>query len=446
MGKVFLAVDREAEQTNPFVALKILGDRFREHPQAVKALRREANEARRLSHPNIVNVYDFDRTEDHVHVFMVMEYMKGSALDDWLTQHPGSRRLHEVWHIVEACGHGLHYLHERQIIHSDFKPGNVFLTEEGEIKVLDLGIARIIDETQLAGGTTRFDPDTFGALTPQYASCEMFEGLTPNAQDDLYALACVTYELLTGEHPYERRMAVEARSADMKPRRPRGLRGRQWKTLRSALAFSRRDRPQSVVEFLEGLAPTRSRGSPLPWIAATVGVVVLAAVVVTLQMRSPDDRFVEALLEQYAESPARPATRAKADEWLRQGDFFLELGRRSMEAGDYDQGASQLLTGPSSAYQSYRLALTRSDSEDAKMRAVDGMLGISHAFRNAVERMAARSEDPVAMARIACHGLSVNRLDGSLERRLVELNQRLPKGIGSVNVCRELVNSGTVAL
>ncbi len=444
MGKVFLAVDREAEQSNPFVALKMLGDRFKEHPQSLKALRREATQSRRLNHPNIVNVYDFDRTEGHV--FMVMEYMRGTSLDEYLDRHPGLKRITEVWHIVEACGRGLHYLHEQQIIHSDFKPGNVFLTEEGEIKVLDLGIARTLDETEVAGGTTRFDPDKFGAMTPQYASCEMFEGLSPTARDDLFAFACVTYQLLTGSHPYEGRIAIEARAQKLVPKKPRGLRSRQWKALRSALGFSRDERPPSVEAFLEAMTPVRRQGSPLPWIAATIGVLIIAAGVVYLQMRSPEDRFVEALLNQYAENPARPVDAARAMDWVRQGEFFLNLGMRSMRAGEYDRGASQLLTGPSSAFQSYRLVLTRSDSTEAKADAAQGMLRISQVFRDIAGEMVQRNEQPQAAARLVCLGLTVNRFEPTLEQQLRTLNGTIARGVGSVTECRELVNSGKVML
>lgn len=454
MGKVFLAVDREADQSNPFVALKMLGDSFRQHPQSLKALRREAMQSRRLNHPNIVNVYDFDRTDGHV--FMVMEYMQGLSLEDHLQRNPGTRKLTEVWHIVEACGRGLHYLHEQHIVHSDFKPSNVFLTEEGEVKVLDLGIARTVDETRVAGGTTRFDPDALGAMTPRYASCEMFEGLTPTPHDDLFALGCVVYELLTGSHPYEggpadgagghRPLALEARAARKTPKRPRGLRGRRWKALSSALAFSRTGRPPSVQHFLEELAPTRRKSSPLPWIGTTILVLVVAVAVAVNLLRSPDERFIEALLEQYAEAPDTPMVPAQVDDYLNQGDFFVRQSQRAVQLGDYDRVAAMLLTSPSSAYQAYRLVLTKSDSSEAKARAADGMLQISRVFRDAASAMRAANEDPMITARTVCNGLQVNRFDAELDGYLRALNDEIPTGISSVTACRELVGSGRVSI
>jgi serine/threonine protein kinase len=331
-------------------------------------------------------------------------------------------------------------------VHSDFKPSNVFVTDKGEIKVLDLGIARTIDETQLAGGTTRFDPDALGAMTPQYASCEMFEGLTPTPQDDLYALACVIYEMLTGAHPFEWQNAIEARADARAPKRPRGLRPRQWKTLSSALAFSRAGRPASIWHLLEDLTPVRRRSSPIPWIAATVGVVVVAVVVAVTQLRSADDRFLEALLEQYAEAPANPVPVAQAQDWVAQGNFFVEQGRRAMAVGEYDRAASLLLVSPSSAFQSFDLALRRSDTRDLKMQAADGMLRISLVFRDAAEAMLARNEAAETAARTVCFGLRVNRFEPTLDTQLRTLNARIPKGVGSVPVCRELISNGTVSL
>lgn len=444
MGKVFLAVDREAEQSNPYVALKMLGDQFKTHPQALKALRREATQSRRLNHPNIVNVYDFDRTDQGV--FMVMEYMEGQSLDESLRRNPGGRRLAEAWPIIEACGQGLHYLHKQHVIHSDFKPSNVFLTESGDVKVLDLGIARTLDETHAVQGTTRFDPDALGALTPQYASCEMFQGLTPTAQDDLFALGCVAYELLAGEHPYERKTAAEARASKLVPKPPRGLKRRHWRALKSALAFSRSDRPATVAHFLAEMAPKKAAGSPIPWIAATAVVAAAAGAVTMLQMRSADDRFMELLLEQYAENPAQPEPADKAESWLQQGNFFLEFGARSMSLGESERGASQLLTGPSSAFQSYRLVLTRTDAAEAKLKAAEGMLRISQVFRDSASAMDASQADPAETAAVACQGLMVNRFDPDLMDLLKKLHGQLPRGAGSVAECRELINSGRISL
>jgi serine/threonine protein kinase len=446
MGQVFLAVDREAEQSNPHVALKMLGESFKDHPQSLKALRREATQSRQLNHPNIVNVYDFDRSGDHV--FMVMEYMRGHSLDVVIDGHPNGQKLSVIWPIVEACCNGLEYIHQQRLIHADFKPGNVFETDEGEIKVLDLGIARTLDETVADTGTTIFDPDALGALTPRYASCEMLEGISPTAQDDLFALACVTFELLTGSHPYPGKTAIEARASKLAPKRPKGLKNRQWRALNSALAFTRADRPASVAAFLAEIAPEKAKRSSIPWIAATALVTLVAGAVIFTQFRSEDDQFVKSLLEQYATTDEQLVSANTVADWLDQGSFFLNMGRVSMSAPDAEFGkaAAQLSFSPSSSYNSYREVLTRSDDMDAKRSAAEGMLGILQVYRETALQLRQQNGKITDIATLACQGLTINPLDSALQDLIRQLGNELTKGVRSVQACFELVNDGRIVI
>lgn len=441
MGKVFLAVDRQAEQSNPHVAIKMLSGSFKDHPKAFKALQREATQSRQLNHPNIVNVYDFDSDGDHV--FMVMEYMRGQSLDTFIERNPDGNRLADVWPIVEACCDGLVYLHSRQIIHADFKPGNVFVTEDGEVKVLDLGIARTVDETQLAEGTTRFDPDALGALTPQYASCEMFEGLPPNAQDDLYALGCVVYELLTGNHPFGRKTALEARANKIVPKRPKGLKPRQWRTLSASLAINRVGRPASVAAFLAEMAPKKG-GTPLPWIIMTAALVVSIGVVILLTRTSAEQEFVNSVLTKYSGNPDQPVTQERVDGWLSQGSQMVAFGRGALEQNQTDRAIVLLRTGSSSAYHIYFLVLFRSNDPAAKLQAAQGHLTISHAFRDALLTPPLSDAPPEAQLKIACNGLAVNMFEPDLRAVARSFNDVLPGGIKRFEPCDELINSGAL--
>ena len=126
----------------------------------------------------------------------------------------------------------------------------MFLTDKGEVKVIDFGIARVFQRPEEESDATVFDPGSLGALTPAYASPEMLEHREPDPRDDIYALGCITYELLTGHHPFDRLSATQARSANFKPKRPDDLGARQWRALRAALSFDRNTRTPTVTRFV----------------------------------------------------------------------------------------------------------------------------------------------------------------------------------------------------
>jgi serine/threonine protein kinase len=280
MGVVFKALDRikrEAHDRNPYVAIKLLNEDFKQHPDSMLALQREARRAQTLAHPNIITVYDFDRDGDVF--FMAMELLQGSPLDEVIKAHRerGGLPTQEALQIIVQLARGLSYAHTNNIVHSDFKPSNAFLLKDGGVKLLDFGIARA---TKLPEGEkTRFDAGSLGAMTLPYASCEQFERQDPDPSDDVYALGVVSYELLTGRHPFERpdpnnpgRLirtdAIAARNAKMTPVPAPipGLSGQQWRTLRRALAF-------------EGMTPRRR---PVKTLA--VAAVALVLLLITSSM------------------------------------------------------------------------------------------------------------------------------------------------------------------
>jgi len=241
MGVVYKARDlikEEAQDRNPFVAIKVLNEDFKRHPDSMKALQRESRKAQTLSHPNIINVHDFDR--DGGNVFMAMELLEGSPLNDVIrtAREQGGLPPREALRMIDSLGRALGHAHAKGIVHSDFKPSNAFLTHEGTVKVLDFGIARAAKVGGAGGGDkTLFDAGTLGALTMPYASCEQIEGKDPDPSDDVYALAVVSYELLTGKHPFERSLpdkpgqvercdAVTARTARLTPKPVSGARCR----------------------------------------------------------------------------------------------------------------------------------------------------------------------------------------------------------------------------
>ncbi len=260
MGLVFRARDRrreEANDRNPFVAIKVLGDDFKTHPDSLIALQREARRMQQLSHPNIASVYDFDR--DATHVFLVMELLEGESLDHLLARHKETGLpLDLARKVIESAGSALRHAHSRGLVHSDFKPANVFVTRAEEIKVIDFGIARIAkDATQVGDAAyTVFDAGKLGAYTNSYASPEqMLEGTMPDPKDDIYALGLVAYESLSGRHPFERKSAIDAKFRGMTVQPLAMLDARQNAVLASALDFDRDRRLADILELVRALAP-----------------------------------------------------------------------------------------------------------------------------------------------------------------------------------------------
>ncbi|WP_028220353.1 serine/threonine-protein kinase [Paraburkholderia oxyphila] len=278
MGTVYKALDLrklEASDRKPHIAIKVLNVQFRGQPTSLIALQREARKAQTLAHRNIVTVYDFDR--DGPLVYLTMEYLSGKPLSK-LLRAPGFAGMpfEQARTIIAGMGQALAYAHERGFVHCDFKPANVFLTDGGDVKVIDFGIARVFQRPEEDSDVTVFDPATLGGITPAYASPEMFEHREADPRDDVYALACVTYELLTGKHPFNRKSAPQARSEKMHAERPQGLDRTQWRTLSAALSFDRASRTASVTQFLEGMG-VLAHAPAFP--AARIGIMGAGAVV-----------------------------------------------------------------------------------------------------------------------------------------------------------------------
>ncbi|MFC5478704.1 serine/threonine protein kinase [Massilia suwonensis] len=276
MGTVYKALDLrklEASDRKPYIAIKVLNVQFRGHPKSLIALQREARKAQALAHPNIVSVYDFDR--DGPMVYLTMEYLPGKPLSQVLRA-PGFKGLPyaQVLPIVTGMANALSYAHGRGFVHCDFKPGNVILLESGVVKVIDFGIARVFQKTEEDVDATVFDPGSLGALTPAYASPEMLEQRDPDPRDDIYALACITYELLTGRHPFNRLSSAQARGTGMKPLRPPNLGRTQWHALRCGLALERDARTPTVARFLAGFA-TSGLKSRAGLVAASVALLAV---------------------------------------------------------------------------------------------------------------------------------------------------------------------------
>ncbi len=266
MGVVFKAKDLlkvEAQDKDPYVAIKVLTEAFKKYSGSFIALQREASKAQRLAHPNIATVYDFDRDGDTV--FMTMEYLQGKPLNRLIKELPKKPiSRDQALFIIEQLCHGLAYAHEKKLIHSDFKPGNCFILNDGSVKLLDFGIARASTVAGEEKEQTMFDPSKLSAVTPAYATPEMFAGMSPDPRDDIYGLACVAYQLLAGgKHPYNKVAAPKIKELGIKPKPIKGLDRRQQKTLIKALTVVREERIPTVEKFLQGMQSRKSYGKQI---------------------------------------------------------------------------------------------------------------------------------------------------------------------------------------
>lgn len=280
MGVVYKAKDRlkvEAQDRDPYVAIKVLSEEFKTHPEAFISLQRESRKSQRIAHPNTVKVYDFDRDGDTV--FMTMEYMEGKPLDQLIRQYKATGLPREdAWEMIDGMCSALIHAHAENIVHSDFKPGNVFITGTSMAKIFDFGIARAVANVDglehKSGDKTVFDAGNLGALTPAYASLEMLQGKTPDVRDDIYALGCVAYEILTGVHPYNKVPADEACKQGMKLEKIKDINKHQWRAIEKSLAFKREDRTATVEEFYNALKYTYKPG--IKSVAATLVVMAVS--------------------------------------------------------------------------------------------------------------------------------------------------------------------------
>jgi serine/threonine protein kinase len=332
MGTVFKARDRWAEEANdrnPYVAVKILNEEFSRHPDAVTSLQREAKRAHTLAHPNVICVYQFDR--DGPYSYLTMEYLDGHPLDVLLaTDLAGGTSYERAWPIIrDICaaleyGHTKVYENKKGIVHSDLKPSNVFVCKDGTVKVLDFGISRPMAAKEDDATTTQFDPGKrLRALTPAYASLEMWVEQSPAPSDDIYALGCITYELLGGHHPFGQASARDALAAGMSPKRLPGLNRTQWEALRKSLAFRRSERTATVTEFVAAFAPKSFLRRNIAWIGAGA-VTAVAAVLATgaYSYRS----YLQQDLDLAMPEPLRPHVKLTADQRKEVSEYLILAG------------------------------------------------------------------------------------------------------------------------
>lgn len=196
MSDVYAATD---ELLTRDVAVKMMRPDLARNVTFLERFRREAQNAAKLNHPNIVAVYDTGETpEDDGSVpYIVMERVHGETLRD-IIREDGKMSLTDAAKVMSQVADALHFSHEAGIIHRDIKPANIMITNTGAVKVMDFGIARALSDSSAAMTQTAA---VIG--TAQYLSPEQARGKSADSRSDIYALGCVFYELTTGRPPFE---------------------------------------------------------------------------------------------------------------------------------------------------------------------------------------------------------------------------------------------------
>jgi serine/threonine-protein kinase len=262
MGSVYRAAQPAMNRT---VAIKILHPKLAGRKDLTSRFRREARAMSQLTHPNTVKVFMYGELEDDGSLYIVMEMLEGKNLNQTVRKEGPLPIERAIPILIQCCG-ALQEAHDLGIVHRDLKPENIFLSRQGGIadypKVLDFGLAKVT-ERQMQPGSVILTQEGMVFGTPEFMSPEQAQGKTLDARSDIYSLAVILYEVLTGKLPFSARTPMEyIQKHVMEPaillnervpdkKFPAGLED----VLKRALAKKPDERFQSAAEFGEALRP-----------------------------------------------------------------------------------------------------------------------------------------------------------------------------------------------
>jgi serine/threonine protein kinase len=262
MGSVYKA---SQPAVNRMVAIKILHPKLAGRKDLTSRFRREARAMSQLTHPNTVKVFMYGELEDDGSLYIVMEMLEGKNLNQTVRKEGPLPPERAIPVLIQVCG-ALQEAHDLGIVHRDLKPENIFLSRQGGIadypKVLDFGLAKVT-ERQMQPDSVILTQEGMVFGTPEFMSPEQAQGKTLDARSDIYSLAVILYEVLTGKLPFSARTPMEyIQKHVMEPAIPLNQRVPERKfapgleqALARALAKKPDERYQSAAEFGEALRP-----------------------------------------------------------------------------------------------------------------------------------------------------------------------------------------------
>jgi serine/threonine protein kinase len=195
-GVVYLAHDTKLDRS---VAIKSLPPEVKDNPKALSRFTREARVLASLNHPNIATIYD-ELEEAEGLTYLVLEYVPGQTLAERIAKKP--LKLEEALTIALQIAEAVAAAHEHDVIHRDLKPGNIKITQEGKVKVLDFGLAKVVGGEVMDQQSTITEPGRVIG-TPAYMSPEQARGKPTDKRSDIWSFGCILYEMLTATIPFK---------------------------------------------------------------------------------------------------------------------------------------------------------------------------------------------------------------------------------------------------
>jgi tRNA A-37 threonylcarbamoyl transferase component Bud32 len=284
MGSVYLAEHRIMGRQ---VALKVIHPRYTASATAVERFRREVRAAAKLNHPNIVAAFDAEQAG--ATNFLVMEYVEGMTLAEYVHQ-TGPLPVREACSYAQQAARALQYAHEKGMVHRDIKPDNLMRSASGEVRVLDFGLARLAEASDVAAaGPVAADPTLTAAGsvmgTPDYMAPEQGkDSSSADGRSDIYALGATLFHLITGTVPFPGGTAVEKLTRhEQEPPPPlgavrEGVPPGLEKLVARMLAKRPQDRPQTPAEVARMLRAYCRPSRTWWWVGGAVALLLLAVV------------------------------------------------------------------------------------------------------------------------------------------------------------------------